>query len=142
MSKKRKCIFCGKEYDYCPHCGKYGLHPEWMALYDTEKCHDLYNVIAGYNLKNNTKENVKEMLDKYGVTDFSEFTKPIQNTLKKIFPPKEDIPKDDIPKDDNPKEDVSKGDVSKGDVPKQGIGKKHKKPNKKYGFERRVNAEE
>ena len=81
MSKERKCIFCGKGYQYCPNCKDYSSYPSWMFNFDTEKCRDLYKVIGGYNIGVRTIEDVKATLDKHGVTDYSIFPKALQEKL-------------------------------------------------------------
>lgn len=81
MSKERKCLFCGKEYLYCPNCKDYSLYPTWMFNFDTEKCRDLYKTIGGYNIGVRTIEDVKATLDKHGVTDYSIFPKALQEKL-------------------------------------------------------------
>ena len=81
MSKERTCIFCGQKYQYCPNCKDYSSEPAWKFNFDTEKCHDLYNVIAGYNIGNRSIEDVKTTLNKYNVTDYSIFPKAFQEKL-------------------------------------------------------------
>lgn len=103
MSKERTCIFCGKTYQYCPNCRDFSSYPTWMANFDTEKCHDLYNVIAGYNIGVRKIEDVKSALDKYGVKDYSIFPKSFQEKLTdSVFEKKEEITeeiKEDIKED-------------------------------------------
>lgn len=81
MSKERKCLFCGNEYQYCPNCKDYNSYPTWMFNFDTEKCRDLYKVVGGYNMGTRTIEEVKSTLDKHGVTDYSIFPKALQEKL-------------------------------------------------------------
>lgn len=125
MAKERHCIFCGSTYEYCPHCGHYNNEPEWKFNFDSEKCHDLYEVIAGFNMGIKTIEDVKETLNKYNVTDYSIFSKKLQDALDKIVPQKEE---------EEP--EVEK----KIEIPRKENNFKSKK--NKYNFERRVNTEE
>lgn len=85
MAKERECIFCGKSYLYCPNCKEYNKYPTWMASFDSEKCHDLYKVIGGYNIGVKTKEDVKAVLDKHNIIDYSEFSEKLQNKLTAMF---------------------------------------------------------
>lgn len=85
MAKERKCIFCGKPYLHCPNCKEYNKYPTWMASFDSEKCHDLYKVIGGYNIGVTTKDDVKAVLDKHGIVDYSEFSEKLQNKLANMF---------------------------------------------------------
>ena len=82
MSEKRKCLCCGKEYDYCPNCGK--ASTPWKFNYDTEACKELFNIISAYNM-NLVKENrVIDILNKYSITDFSIYRDNIKDVLNKI----------------------------------------------------------
>lgn len=85
MAKEKKCIFCGKSYIYCPSCKEYSKYPEWMASFDSERCHDLYEAIGGYNIGVKTKDDVKAVLDKHGIVDYSEFSEKLQNKLESMF---------------------------------------------------------
>ena len=127
MAKERNCIFCGKSYVYCPNCGNYKSYPEWMFNFDTERCHDLYEVIGGYNMGVNTIEDVKAVLDKYEITDYSEFSKGLQSKLNELAPQKKDEPVE-IPKE-----------TKNNKIEESYISQRIKKNNK---FERRVNTEE
>lgn len=86
MAKTRKCIFCGREYEYCPNCNDYSRYPKWMFNFDDEKCHELYNIIGAYNIGLKTKEDIKTVLDKYNITDYSVFNKSVTDRLNSIFP--------------------------------------------------------
>ena len=104
MSKERTCIFCGKTYQYCPNCRDFSSYPQWMVNFDTDKCHDLYNVIAGYNVGIRKIEDVKAVLDKYNVTDYSIFTKDLQEKLFNDSSEKKEEVK--IESNDKPKEEI------------------------------------
>lgn len=87
MAKERSCIFCGQKYEYCPHCNN-NSEPAWKFNFDSEKCYSLYNVVAGYNMGVKTVDEVKEVLDKYEVTDYSIFSQKLQDRLNEIVPQK------------------------------------------------------
>ena len=133
MSKERTCIFCGKTYEYCPNCRNYSTYPTWMANFDTEKCHELYDVIAGYNIGIRTIEDVKATLDKYDVTDYSIFSKGLQDKIKSVGAPKKDEPKPETKEEPKGNKTVNV---------KKDVNNNIKKSNKKYNFERRANTEE
>ena len=125
MSKERKCLFCGSTYQYCPNCSEYTKYPKWMSEFDTEKCHDLYGVMAKYGIGEKTIEDVKATLDKYNVTDYTIFSKKLQDKLNELAPQKTE----------EKVEPEKKVEVSKKD--------NNFKPKKnKYNFERRANTEE
>lgn len=88
MAKERQCIFCGRSYQYCPTCAEDSRYPKWMFNFDTEKCHDLYEAVGGYNIGVKTKEDIKAILDKYNITDYSEFSDGLKKKLESLFPTK------------------------------------------------------
>ena len=64
----RKCILCGKEYNYCKSCKKdFKLEP-WHTLYDTENCKDISKALTDYNFKRITKYEACEILSKCDLT--------------------------------------------------------------------------
>lgn len=93
MSKERTCLFCQKSYQYCPNCKDYSSEPAWKFNFDTEKCHELYKVIAGYNIGVRPIEDVKATLNKYGVTDYSIFSKALREKLSEDTSEKKEEPK-------------------------------------------------
>lgn len=127
MAKERACIFCGKVYEYCPHCNN-NSEPTWKFNFDSEKCHDLYDAVAGYNMGVKTIDDVKATLDKYEVTDYSIFSERIQNKLNELVPQN--------------KEEVAVESRS-DEVVKPNYNNKFKKNfNKKHDTEKKVDAEE
>ena len=86
MSKERKCLTCESKYSYCPNCMDYASFPKWMAEFDKESCKELFNAISAYNMGKMTKADVKEVVDKYGITDFSQYKESIKNKLNELFP--------------------------------------------------------
>lgn len=97
---KRICKTCGAEYRYCPTCAKYVNMPSWMWKCDTEECNELFDAISAYKMGIKDKNNIKNVLDKYGVKDYSKYTSSIQEVLNNLFPKKKtkvkDIEKMDI----------------------------------------------
>lgn len=85
MSKTRTCIACQNSYQYCPHCGDYARYPKWMNEFDTEACKELFNVISGYNMGIFKKDDVKKIVDKYEIKDFSAYKESIANKLNELF---------------------------------------------------------
>ena len=127
MSKERVCIFCQKIYSYCPHCSDKS-QPAWKFNFDTEKCYSLYDAVAGYNMGVKTIDEVKEVLDKYEVTDYSIFSQRLQDKLNEIVPKKKA---------------EEKAEVKEEEVVKPNYNNKFKKSfNKKYDAEKKVETTE
>lgn len=85
MANERICKCCGKEYKYCPNCKRYIDLPQWMLLFDSDECKDVFNAVSGYNMGVFGKEKVKEALDKYGVTDLGKYKESISSVLTNLF---------------------------------------------------------
>ena len=105
-----------------------------MFNFDSEKCHDLYDVIAGYNIGIKKIEDVKAVMDKYNITDYSEYSEKLQNELKNLNTNSE--------KAEETSEDKTKNDNAEESKPEHYNSYKSKKMNKRYNFERRDNTEE
>lgn len=80
---QRKCKCCGKSYDYCPNCGKSSSKP-WMFSFDTEVCKELFNAVSAYNMKLIKEDGIKNIVDKYSITDFSIYKDDIKNLLNNL----------------------------------------------------------
>ena len=85
MAIKRKCVCCGKEYEFCPNCMK-KADPAWMTTFDSEVCKDLFNIVSAYNMKKVGKVRVQAFLAEHNITDFNKFTEPIKKVLEEVRP--------------------------------------------------------
>ena len=45
MAKNRTCFICGNKYDYCPTCDRDRLKPSWYALFCSDNCYKINNII-------------------------------------------------------------------------------------------------
>lgn len=52
----RTCGICRKKYSYCPSCAADEKKPTWMAIFCSENCRELYNVITNYKSNIISKE--------------------------------------------------------------------------------------
>ena len=127
MAKERTCIFCGQKYEYCPHCNN-NSEPAWKFNFDSEKCYSLYDVVAGYNMGVKTIDEVKEVLNKYEITDYSIFSQKLQDRLN----------------EKKKKKTVEKTiEVKEDEVAKPNYNNKFKKNfNKKYDAEKKAETTE
>lgn len=135
MSKIKTCQFCGKTYEYCGHCKEYSSSPDWMATFDSQKCYELYEAVAAYNIGVGTIENVKATLDKYDVVDYSIFSKKLQDKLHGLTP----VENKEVNENKVEEKEVIKEQPKKTE---SYVPNKFKKSNKKYDNGRRVNNEE
>lgn len=93
MSTKT-CLCCGKTYNYCPNCGKNTSSP-WMFNFDTIACKELFNAVSGYNIGTIKEDGVKEIIDKYSISDYSVYRDGIKKVLNKIKKNSSDISTND-----------------------------------------------
>lgn len=84
LKSKRICKCCGKEYEYCPHCGTKS-DEMWKNLTDTKECLAVFNIVAAYNVGRVTAEQVKRVLEENKVKDYSKFKRSIVDVLDKIY---------------------------------------------------------
>lgn len=81
MAETRKCIICGTQYNYCPHCGK---DPSWKLMYDTEECRQVGNIVSAYNMKVMSKERAMNEINNLNIRDFEKFDEKISKVLTEI----------------------------------------------------------
>jgi hypothetical protein len=67
MSVKRKCICCGREYEYCPNCAQKN-QPAWMVTFCNETCKDLFNVVSAYNMNRIGRDKVQAFAAEHNIT--------------------------------------------------------------------------
>jgi hypothetical protein len=60
----RKCVLCGKEYEFCPTCNKDKHKPMWYKLYHDENCKNIFDALNNYHFELTTKEEAKDILSK------------------------------------------------------------------------------
>lgn len=81
---KRYCYCCGAEYEYCPTCRQYASQPKWRALYDTEECKAIFDVLSGYSIEVYSKDDVVSVLNKYNIKEFGKYKPKIAGKLLEI----------------------------------------------------------
>ena len=84
LKAKRICKCCGKEYEYCPHCGSKG-NDLWKNLTDTKECLAVFNIVAAYNIGRATAEQVKKVLKENNINDYSSFAPSIVSALNEVY---------------------------------------------------------
>ena len=157
LKSKRICKCCGKEYEYCPHCGSKS-DELWKNLTDTKECLAVFNIVAAYNVGRATAEQVKKVLEENNIKDYSTFNSGIVATLDKVFKPTPIVVKEVAktvvekvepsaphiynvePTIDEPKAEEPKGEDLKNDEPEkiepvvetQSSSRKNRNGKKKY----------
>ena len=85
MGNIRKCICCQTEYKYCPNCSAYSGQPRWRFEFDTIECKEIFDVVSAYHINYKTVDDIKEVVEKHKITDFSKFKESIKNLLNDIY---------------------------------------------------------
>lgn len=83
-TKARKCIVCGKEYEYCNRCSSHANMPTWMALYHDENCRSIMNIATEYVAGNITKADAKSQLDDCDLTNKKNFKESVVRAIDEI----------------------------------------------------------
>lgn len=82
--KARKCIVCGKEYEYCNRCSSHTNMPTWMALYHDDNCRSIMNISTEYMAGNITKADAKSQLDNCDLTNKKNFKESVVRAVNEI----------------------------------------------------------
>ena len=83
-TKLRKCIVCGKEYEYCNRCSSHAAKPTWMALYHDDNCRSIMNIATEYMAGNLTKADAKSQLDNCDLTNKKSFKESVVKAINEI----------------------------------------------------------
>ena len=93
--KARKCIVCGKEYEYCNRCSSHTSMPTWMALYHDENCRSIMNIATEYMAGNLAKADAKLALDSCDLTNKKNFKESVLKAVNEIYATKK-VAKPDV----------------------------------------------
>ena len=83
-TKARKCIVCGREYEYCNRCSSHATMPTWMALYHDDNCRNIMNIATEYMAGNLTKAEAKSELDGCDLTNKKNFKESVLKAINEI----------------------------------------------------------
>lgn len=79
----RKCIVCGKEYEFCGGC-KRKNKPSWMNIYHDENCKNIWHAITTHYDKEGAVF-AADMLSNLDLSDMDNFRKDVREKIEKIF---------------------------------------------------------
>ena len=83
--KKRKCIVCGEEYEYCGKCKAHSNLPAWMAIYHDENCRNIMNIATDYMAGSISKAVAKAMLDECDLSNKKNFKESVLKAINEIY---------------------------------------------------------
>lgn len=85
MKYERKCLCCGASYSYCNNCYDFRNYPLWMNSFHDENCKNIFETCTNYNFKLITKEQAKEALSKYDLSNRANFSACVKRDLNVIL---------------------------------------------------------
>lgn len=87
----RKCICCGKEYDYCPHCGDYKNQPRWKMNYDDIGCYTAFQTATDYLAGVISKDDAKTALSEVELANRKKFIESVAKIVDEILDEKKEV---------------------------------------------------
>ena len=81
----RTCVICGKHYEYCTNCDRFLNYPAYMAMYCSQECVDLFNVLSSFEAGQTSKEDAKKVLQGMDQGKMKMLKNSIANSYKKIM---------------------------------------------------------
>lgn len=84
MSKKCKCILCGKEYETC-NCSSDLTNRAWKIICDTSEHYQIYLILNDYKYKNIDKQTAKNLLNNFDLSNYKEFNKSAVKLITSIL---------------------------------------------------------
>lgn len=83
MKNNRKCFFCGRSFYFCPTCPGDINKPSWYAMWCSEQCKDLDNIVAAHRTGKIDTEEAKKRIEELNIK-ISDI-KFARETLKEYF---------------------------------------------------------
>ena len=80
----RICKTCGKAYYYCPTCD-FQKRPNWFAMWDSERCKDIFMILSKETVHKISAEEIKKELDNLNVSLDDSFTDSVRKHVTRIF---------------------------------------------------------
>ena len=90
---ERKCVVCGTTYIYCPNCGAGDPKDSYKYLYDTKQCEDVFNICSRYTFGYIKAAEAKKLLDKYDLSDLTNYSQGVKGNILAIKAETESAPK-------------------------------------------------
>lgn len=71
MSKDRRCIVCGTEYEFCPHCGKVPSDLLWKNIFCSIECKEIVDICHRYHGNDISQADAYDALVRLGMKEKS-----------------------------------------------------------------------
>jgi hypothetical protein len=83
--KKRTCVVCGEQYEYCPSCYRDKKKPTWMISYHSESCKKIWETLSQMTVGFITKEEAATALANCDLSRLEKFNPVIKKQVKELF---------------------------------------------------------
>ena len=87
----RTCIICGKKYSYCNNCQSDANKPTWYFIFDSQNCHDIYEVCTQYRDKEITVAQAYEKISKLDISNIKNFAEATRIQIEEILAKGKDV---------------------------------------------------
>ena len=87
----RTCIICGKKYSYCNNCQSDANKPTWYFIFDSQNCHDIYEVCTQYRDKEITIAQAYEKISKLDISNIKNFADATRIQIEEILAKGKDV---------------------------------------------------
>lgn len=81
----RICCICGRNYSYCPNCGQDTNKPTWYFIFDSQNCHDIYDVCTNYRDKVIDVDKAYELISKLDISNIDDFAEATRLQIEEII---------------------------------------------------------
>ena len=90
MSNKKEanstCVICGQKYHLCVACErKKASWKPWKMFVDKENCYNIYKVLNDYSFNKITKDEARELLSKFDLSDLNSFKENVKEKINDIL---------------------------------------------------------
>lgn len=84
-SRKRKCIICQKEYEWCNNCdNNVNKNETWRNLYCSKNCNNIFNILSQNAFGHIDDAKAKEMLKNVDISKIDTFREDFKKQIRKI----------------------------------------------------------
>lgn len=77
----RTCVVCGGHYDYCTNCDQFANYPAFMAMYCSQECVDLFDILTSYTGQSISKKEARKRLQNIS----GEKTKALKRSMAEAY---------------------------------------------------------
>lgn len=107
MATQKKCIVCGKTYEYCPHCNKGSKNDRWKSSYCSENCRDIFHTCSNFEGKLLSQEEAFNKLNGLNIKSI-DVKKSVKGSVDRImaFQEAEPVVIPEVPTVTEPEADV------------------------------------